>query len=162
MPLVEAARVGTYDVPNGLLGGLLAGASSTCRCVALRGRGRRVAPATHARRLTAMSGFYSEAQDEGLIDCSPVARVRPPRVCDESPRLVWIVEIAAFLDAAEASGPRDHALACLLVLNGLRASDALDADVSARAWRAASAHLPLRPSGGKRQTAASRRARRRR
>ena len=43
-------------------------------------------------------------------------------------------ETAAFLEAAEAMGPRDHALACLLALNGLpltsvcgtRASDLRD------------------------------------
>ena len=30
-----------------------------------------------------------------------------------------LTEIAAFLEAAEEAGPREHALACLLALNGL-------------------------------------------
>jgi integrase/recombinase XerD len=44
-------------------------------------------PATVARRLAALSGFYTYATDEGLIERSPVARVRRPKVSDASPRL---------------------------------------------------------------------------
>ncbi len=46
-----------------------------------------VAPSTLARRLTAMAGFYAYAGDEGLTARNPVARVRRPRVSDESPPL---------------------------------------------------------------------------
>lgn len=50
-------------------------------------------------------------------------------------------EVAAFLEAAQSAGPREHALACLLALNGLpmhavcraRVSDLVD-DHGQRAW----------------------------
>jgi integrase/recombinase XerD len=38
-------------------------------------------------------------------------------------------EAVRFLAAAKATSPRDHALACLLTLNGLRVSEACAADV---------------------------------
>jgi len=113
------------------------------------------APATLARRLSALAGFYSYALDEGLIARSPVARVRRPRVSDESPRLgVDRAGMRALLDAAQASGVRDHALACLLALNGLRVSETLAADVSDLAQERGHRTLRLRRKGGKRQTVA--------
>jgi site-specific recombinase XerD len=89
------------------------------------------AAATMARRLAALSGFYAYAADEGLVTKSPVARVRRPRVSDESPRFgLDRDELRAVLDAAEASSARDAALVALLALNGLRISEALAADVT--------------------------------
>jgi site-specific recombinase XerD len=114
-----------------------------------------VVPATLARRLSALAGFYSYALDEGLIARSPVAGVRRPRVSDESPRFgVDRVGMRALLDAAQASGPRDHALACLLALSGLRVSEALAADVADLAHERGHYTLRLRRKGGKRQTVA--------
>lgn len=72
-----------------------------------------VAPATLARRLTAMAGFYGYAVDEGLIARSPVARVRRPKVSDESPRLGFDRdELRAVLAAAEAYWGRVLHTAC--------------------------------------------------
>jgi site-specific recombinase XerD len=114
-----------------------------------------VAASTLSRRLTAMSGFYAYGVDEGLIARSPVTRVRRPRVSDASPRLgLDRAEIASLLAAAEASGPRDHALACLLALNGLRVSEALGCDVGDLGAERGHRTLALRRKGGKRQTAA--------
>ncbi len=114
-----------------------------------------VAAATIARRLSALAGFYAYALDEDLIERSPVARVRRPRVSDESPRLgVDRGGLRALLDAAQASGPRDHALACLLALNGLRVSETIAADVADLAHERGHRTLRLRRKGGKRQTAA--------
>jgi site-specific recombinase XerD len=112
-------------------------------------------PATIARRLSALSGFYAYAADEGLIDRSPVARVRRPRVSDESPRLgVDRAGMRALLDTARASGRRDHALACLLALNGLRITEALRADVDDLGVERGHRTLRLHRKGGKRQTIA--------
>jgi integrase/recombinase XerD len=112
-------------------------------------------PATLARRLSALSGFYGYALDEGLIERSPLARVRRPRVSDESPRLgVDRAEMRALLDVAQESGPRDHALACLLGLSGLRITETLSADVSDLAHERGHRTLKLRRKGGKRQTVA--------
>lgn len=114
-----------------------------------------VAPATVARRLSALSGFYAYLLDEGLIARSPIARVRRPRVSDESPRLgVDRPGMRALLDTAQASGRRDHALACLLALSGLRISEALAADVTDLAHERGHRTLRLRRKGGKRQTVA--------
>jgi site-specific recombinase XerD len=113
------------------------------------------APATIARRLSALSGFYAYALDEGLTARSPVARVRRPRVSDESPRLgVDRAGMRALLDAGERSGPRDHALACLLALSGLRVSETLAADVADLGHERGHRTVRLRRKGGKRQTVA--------
>lgn len=114
-----------------------------------------VAPATIARRLSALSGFYTYLLDESLIARSPVAQVRRPRVSDESPRLgVDRSGMRALLDAAQASGRRDHALVCLLALNGLRITEALVADVRDLAHERGHRTLRLCRKGGKRQTVA--------
>jgi site-specific recombinase XerD len=114
-----------------------------------------VSPATLARRLSALSGFYAYALDENLIARSPAVRVRRPRVSDESSRLgVDRSGMRALLVAAQASGPRDHALACLLALNGLRITEALSANVADLAHERGHRTLRLRRKGGKRQTVA--------
>jgi site-specific recombinase XerD len=89
------------------------------------------APATIARRLAALSGFYAYALDEGMVARSPVVRVRRPKVADESPRLGLDREqMRALLDAAEADSERSAALVALLGLNGLRISEALASEVT--------------------------------
>lgn len=114
-----------------------------------------IAPATLARRLAALSGFYAYAVDEGLMERSPIARVRRPRVSEESPRLgLDRSEMAALLAAAEASGPRDYALVCLLALNGLRITETLKADVKDVGRSRGHVTLRLTRKGGKRQTTA--------
>jgi integrase/recombinase XerD len=84
---------------------------------------------TIARRLSSLSGYYRYAIGEGLIVRSPVANVRRPKLADESPTLgLDRDELVRFLKAARSSSARDHALSCLLALNGLRVSEALGAD----------------------------------
>jgi site-specific recombinase XerD len=113
------------------------------------------APASIARALAALAGFYAYAVDESLIERSPVARVRRPKVSDDSPRLgLDRGQMSALLEAALQSGPRDHALACLLVLNGMRVSEALAADVGDLNASRGHRTLELRRKGGKRQTTA--------
>ena len=108
-----------------------------------------VAPATLARRLSALSGFYAYALDEGMVERSPVARVSRPRVSDESPRFgLDRDEVRRFLAAAEGN-PRDHALACLLALNGLRVSEALAADVADLGQERGHRTLRIKRKGGK-------------
>jgi integrase/recombinase XerD len=109
------------------------------------------APASIARRLASVSGFYSYAEDEGLIARSPVRRVRRPRANDESPRLgVDRDQLRALLDAAEADGARSHALVCLLGLNGLRIGETLGADIADLGIERGHRVLALRRKGGKR------------
>lgn len=112
------------------------------------------APATIARRLAALSGFYSYALDEDLIARSPVARVRRPKVSDESPRLGLDREqTRLLLGAAEADGLRSSALVALLGLNGLRISEALAADIADLGRERGHRTLRIVRKGGKRATA---------
>ncbi len=81
------------------------------------------APRTVARRLSAVQQFYLEAVDRGLVDRVPTLRVKRP-TADEDQRLGIDLEGTRRLHAvAAASGPRDEALICLLLFNGLRASE---------------------------------------
>ncbi len=83
-------------------------------------------PATVARRLSALASFYGYLVEEQVLATSPLERVRRPRVASDSPMLgLDRNEAVALLDAAAATGPRDHALVCLLLVNGLRVSEAL-------------------------------------
>ena len=78
------------------------------------------ARATVARRLSTIAGFYRYCVEEQLIPVSPAVHVRRPRLDYE-----WNAteldrnELGMFLVQAGLAGGRDHALACLLALNGL-------------------------------------------
>jgi integrase/recombinase XerD len=87
--------------------------------------------ATVARRLATLAGFYRYAVQEGALPHSPVTHVRRPSVARDSQTLGLDREEAIrFLAAAEAASARDHGLACLLTLNGLRVSEACAANVA--------------------------------
>jgi site-specific recombinase XerD len=95
----------------------------------LEGAGR--SRATVARRLATLAGFYRYAVQEGALPHSPVTHVRRPSVARDSQTLgLDRQEAVQFLVAAQAASARDHALACLLILNGLRVSEACAADVA--------------------------------
>jgi site-specific recombinase XerD len=84
------------------------------------------APATRAPHLAGLNGYYAAAVDEEVLQRNPAERVRRPKVSADSPRLGLDRDDAlAMLAAAEAAGHRDHGLACLLFLNGLRVSEAI-------------------------------------
>ena len=57
----------------------------------------------------------------------------------ESPLVPALVAPGMFLVQAGLAGGRDHALACLLALNGLRISEALNADIEHLVWNVATA-----------------------
>src|SRR3990170_3520830 len=88
------------------------------------------AKSTVARRLSTITGFYRYCTEEQLISYAPAAHVRRPRVSYESNQTpLDRNEVGMLLVQAGFSGGRDHALACLLALNGLRISEALGADI---------------------------------
>src|SRR5580658_10822115 len=94
----------------------------------LEARGR--ARATVTRRLCTIAGFYRYAVEEELIDHSPAAHVRRPRVDYESHAVALDRnELGALLVAAGIGSPAEHALISLLALNGLRVSEATGADI---------------------------------
>ncbi len=88
------------------------------------------ARSTIGRRLSTLAGFYRYCEQEQILERSPAARVRRPKQDYESRTLgLDRNELGAFLVAAGLSSNRDHALASLLALNGLRISEALGADI---------------------------------
>jgi len=94
-----------------------------------RGRGR----ATVTRRLCTIAGFFKYAVEEELLEHSPAAHVRRPRVDYESHATALDRnELGAMLVAAGLGPPVDHALISLLALNGLRVSEATGADIEHR------------------------------
>lgn len=91
---------------------------------------RGLARATIGRRLSTVAGFYRYCTQEQIIDRDPAQHVRRPKRNHDSQTLgLDRNELGAFLVQAGLAGGRDHALACLLALNGLRISEALGADI---------------------------------
>jgi integrase/recombinase XerD len=88
------------------------------------------ARATVTRRLCTIAGFYKYAVEEELLDHSPAAHVRRPRVDYESHAVgLDRNELGALLVAAGLGPPTEHALISLLALNGLRVFEAAGADI---------------------------------
>ncbi len=88
------------------------------------------ARSTVARRLATLSGFFRYLEEEGAVTLSPATFVRRPFV-DRSIRSPGLEreEAARLLAVAAAASSRDHALVCLLLLNGLRVTEACQANV---------------------------------
>jgi integrase/recombinase XerD len=91
---------------------------------------RGAARATIGRRLSTVTGFYRYCTEEGFMNRNPAANVRRPRQRQESTMSgLDRNELGVFLVQAGLSGARDHALAWLLALNGLRVSEAIGTDI---------------------------------
>jgi site-specific recombinase XerD len=95
----------------------------------LEARGR--ARATVTCRLSTTAGLTGKyAVEEELLDHSPAAHVRRPRLDYESHATALDRnELDALLVAAGLGQPSEHALISLLALNGLRVSEATGADI---------------------------------
>jgi integrase/recombinase XerD len=106
---------------------------SFARDLEARGRAR----ATVTRRLCTIAGFYRYAVEEELLEHSPAAHVRRPRV-DYEPRAVALDrnELGAILVAAGLGPPLEHALISLLALNGLQVWRPRAPTSSTWAWNA--------------------------
>jgi integrase len=110
----------------GLLAVRRADIESFARELEARGRAR----ATVTPRLCTIAGFYKYAVEEELLEHSPAAHVRRPRVDYESHAAALDRnELGALLVAAGLGPPPEHALISLLALNGLRVSEATGADI---------------------------------
>jgi integrase/recombinase XerD len=114
----------------------------------LEARGR--ARATITRRLCTVAGFYRYAVEEDLLDHSPAAHVRRPRLDYESHATgLDRNELGALLVAAGLGPPEEHALLSLLALNGLRVSEAVGADIEALGIERGHRTLVVTRKGGK-------------
>jgi integrase/recombinase XerD len=114
----------------------------------LEARGR--ARATITRRLCTIAGFYRYAVEEDLLDHSPAAHVRRPRLDYESHATALDRnEFGALLVAAGLGHPAAHALISLLALNGLRVSEATGANIEALGVERGHRSLVITRKGGK-------------
>jgi site-specific recombinase XerD len=114
----------------------------------LEARGR--ARATITRRLCTVAGFYRYAVEEELLDHSPAAHVRRPRLDYESHATgLDRNELGALLVAAGFGPPAEHALISLLALNGLRVSEAANANIEALGIERGHRTLVITRKGGK-------------
>ena len=114
----------------------------------LEARGR--ARATVTRRLCTIAGFYKYAVEEELLDHSPAAHVRRPRLDYESHATALDRnELGALLVAAGLGPPAEHALISLLALNGLRVSEATGADIEHLGLERGHRTLVITRKGGK-------------
>jgi site-specific recombinase XerD len=105
---------------------------------------------TVARRLSTLASFYKYCEQEQLVDRNPALNVRRPKVDYESRALgLDRNELGAFLVQAGLGSPRDHALASLLALNGLRISEALGADIDDLDFERGHRRLKIVRKGGK-------------
>ena len=114
----------------------------------LEARGR--ARATITRRLCTVAGFYKYAVEEDLLEHSPAAHVRRPRLDYESHATALDRnELGALLVAAGLGQPAEHALLSLLALNGLRVSEATGANIEALGVERGHRTLVITRKGGK-------------
>ena len=119
---------------------------SFARDLEARGRAR----ATVTRRLCTIAGFYKYAVEEELLEHSPAAHVRRPRVDYESHAVALDRnELGALLVAAGLGPPFGHALISLLALNGLRVSEATGADIEHLGLDRGHRTLTITRKGGK-------------
>jgi integrase/recombinase XerD len=114
----------------------------------LEARGR--ARATVTRRLCTIAGLYRYAVEEELLDHSPAAHVRRPRLDYESHAIgLDRNELGAMLVAAGLGAAGAHALISLLALNGLRVSEATSANIEALGLERGHRTLTITRKGGK-------------
>ena len=105
--------------------------------------------ATVTRRLSTIAGFYRYAVEE-LLDRSPAAHVRRPRVDYESHAVALDRnELGALLVAAGLGPHLEHALISLLALNGLRVSETTGADIEHLGLERGHRTLTITRKGGK-------------
>src|ERR1700756_5509699 len=113
----------------------------------LEAKGR--ARATVTRRLCTIAGLYKYAVEEELLDHSPAAHIRRPRLDYESHAVgLDRNELGALLVAAGLGQPAEHALISLLALNGLRVSEATGADIEAMGTERGHRTLVITRKGG--------------
>ena len=114
----------------------------------LEAKGR--ARATVTRRLSAIAGFYKYAVEEELLDRSPAAHVRRPRIDYESHAVALDRnELGALLVAAGLGSLAGHALISLFALNGLPVSEATGADIEHPGLERGHRTLTVTRKGGK-------------
>jgi integrase/recombinase XerD len=113
--------------------------------------GRRLA--TVGGKLNVLAGFYRHAVLDGLIDDDPMVNVvRPPVQRTSTTNGLTRPEFADVLREAENHPPRDHAVICLLGLNGMRVSEVCGIDIDDIGRHQGHRTVRILRKGGKYQT----------
>src|ERR1700756_5238554 len=114
----------------------------------LESRGR--ARATVTRRLCTIAGCCKYAVEEELLEHSPAAHVRRPRLdCESHATALDRNEVGALRVAGGLGAATEHALISLLALNGLRVSEATGADIEHLGLERGHRTLVITRKGGK-------------
>ncbi len=91
------------------------------------------APATLQRKAACLRSFYRHLRRDGVIEHDPTADLRSPRKSQKLPQVLSRDEVAMLLRAPAGDDPsslRDRALLEVMYACGLRASEAIDLEVS--------------------------------
>jgi site-specific recombinase XerD len=111
--------------------------------------GRPLAPSTVQRKLSACSSFYRYAVETRVLTESPFLGVNRPKPPTDSPTVgLDKNEMRRLRSAAAADGVRSEALVQLLLANGLRISEAVEADVDQLGWDRGHRTIQLIRKGG--------------
>ncbi len=97
------------------------------------GERRALGAATVARKVACLHSFYRYLRREGLIEHDPAAELRGPPKTQRLPRVLSRDEVTRLLsqpDGSDAGALRDRALLELMYACGLRASEAVDLELS--------------------------------
>jgi integrase/recombinase XerD len=79
-----------------------------------------------ARHVSSLRSFYKYLVREGLVEATPLADVRAPRLGRPLPKYLTVTEVKELLAAPETGTPegiRDRAILMLMYASGLRASE---------------------------------------
>jgi len=100
----------------------------------------RYAPATVARKLSAVRALYTYLTERRILAGSPAAGVKGPQVTREPRgRAIGDNHVRLLLAAAVGHSAQAEAIVCLLLLNGLRVTEVCNVNVE---------HLQREPGGG--------------
>ena len=87
----------------------------------------RYSPATARNRYAGLQTFFRWAIEEELIDASPMARMRPPKVPEQAPAILREPELKALLRIVDAdrtfAGRRDAAILRVFIDTGARRAE---------------------------------------
>ncbi len=87
------------------------------------------APATAHNRYRALRSFFGWLVEEGEISASPMARMKPPRLPEEPPRVLREAELRRLVEVCERDrtfqGRRDEAIMRIFIDTGVRRGELL-------------------------------------
>ncbi len=93
-----------------------------------------VAPATLQRKIACLRSFYRYLRREQILDTDPTTELRPPRASGRLPKVLSRDEVGRLLSQPKGNSPaalRDRALLEMMYACGLRASEAINLQLSA-------------------------------